>query len=124
MLKVSTRVIDSEAYKEWKKMESDMEDFYKECPALKPATDVQAGILYVARIDCSWYRVVVDNFVVADGTAQVSLVDFADSEVVPLASIYPIQARFCQVPSQGLQCFLYGLEEFADSKSAQRATSK
>ena len=54
VLKVSTRVIDSEAYKEWKKMESDMEDFYKECPALKPATDVQAGILYVARIDCSW----------------------------------------------------------------------
>lgn len=42
--------------------------------------------------------------------------DYADVETVALSSVFALEKRFGEVPTQGLKCHLHGLTPFANSE--------
>ena len=52
---------------------------------------------------------------------EVTLVDYADFETIPVSDVYPLLNRFGQIPCQGMMCHLYGLSPFAVSDVAIEA---
>lgn len=47
---------------------------------------------------------------------ELKLVDYADVETVALSSVFALEKRFGEVPTQGLKCHLHGLTPFANSE--------
>lgn len=113
---LAIRRIDSEQYSAWEEMMNDMDLFYSEHEAsLTPVGLLERGCLYASQIDGIWARVELMAYT-ENGDVELKLVDYADVETVVPSSVFPLEKKFGEVPTQGIKCLLHGLSSFANSE--------
>lgn len=115
---------------------NDMDLFYSEHEAtLNPVGLLERDCLYASQIDGIWARVelmsytengdvglfkVFDAFIecliILLPQVELRLVDYADVETVASSSVFVLEKKFGEVPTQGIKCHLHGLTPFANSE--------